>query len=409
MRQGPKFKEDFAPNGGSISAKFDEEIRDDGASEFVADSMRSRLTRGRGENRAQVQFLVFPPDGADKCFGKHLGLRAFRGEAPPMILGSILRSATSDKDHSGPIAGLRLCCVHDGHLRRWNHKPPAPVGNILERRGTSMRKLIEQLANAEQDFIKTQFLAPQVRGGQVRVKLNGMVCTLSPEPRGFEGWGVFQADADFRAVLLREATKSQTAEYLSRFPTVRLILVRPLKGGSWLAYPANRGEFRQKFGEVKPVVVRLVSQARAFQHVVCRWDGQIFWFDKIDRSADPKAPGFMAKALKAFLAPDGLRFSGLTPELREAYSLVLNQFGELRVRCDETRLRRALEMGGGSLEGFVDRGDYWTTQWKTSDGEQYTSAIQKDNLTVMSSGICLDGEDAKFDLQSLVGVVEQAY
>jgi hypothetical protein len=117
----------------------------------------------------------------------------------------------------------------------------------------------------------------------------------------------------------------------------------------------------------------------------------------------------MAKALKAFLSPKALRFSGLTPELREAYSLILNQVGELRVRCDETRLRRALEMGGGSLESFVDRGDYWTTQWTTSDGETYTSAIQKDNLSVMSAGICLDGEDAKFDLQSLVGVVEQAY
>jgi hypothetical protein len=272
-----------------------------------------------------------------------------------------------------------------------------------------MRKLIEQLAKAEKNFIKTRFLAPQVRGGQVRVKLKGMVCTLTPEPQGFEGWGVFQAEADFRAVLVKEATKSQTAEYLSMLGKVRLILVRPLKGGSWLAYPANRGEFRQKFGDVKPVVVRLVSQARAFQHAVCRWDGQAFWFDKIDRSANPKVPAFMAKALKAFLSPNALRFSGLTPELREAYSLILNQVGELRVRCDEDRLRRALEVGGGSLESFVDRGDYFTTRWSTSDGEQYTSAIQKDSLSVMSAGICLDGEDAKFDLQSLVGVVEQAY
>jgi hypothetical protein len=322
-----------------------------------------------------------------------------------MILGLIPRSATRARSHQGLV--FVEPTVDDRH--GWHHKPPAPVGNILERRGTLMRKLIEKLANAEQNLIKTQFLAPQVRGGQVRVKLNGMVCTMSPEPQGFEGWGVFQAEADFRAVLLREATKRQTAEYLSRFPTVRLILVRPLKGGSWLCYPANRGEFRQKYGEVKPVTVRLVSLGQAFCHVVCRWDGQTFWFDKIDRGADPKVPGAMAKALKAFLPSDQLRFSGLTPELRAVYDLIFGQFGELRVRCDESRLRRALEMGGGSLEGFVDRGDYWTTQWKTSDGERYTSAIQKDNLTVMSAGICLDGEDAKFDLQSLVGVVERAY
>jgi hypothetical protein len=172
--------------------------------------------------------------------------------------------------------------------------------------------------------------------------------------------------------LVHEATKSQCGEYLKRLPSVRLILVRPLNGGSWLAYPANRGEYRQKFDEVKPVVVRLVSQGRAFQLVVCRWDGQTFWFDKIDRSADPKVPGFMAKALKAFLSPKALRFSGLTPELREAYSLILNQVGELRVRCDETRLRRALEMGGGSLESFVDRGDCARFHGQGSEGVSVT-------------------------------------
>lgn len=272
-----------------------------------------------------------------------------------------------------------------------------------------MRSLIERLAKAEQNFIKTRFLAPLVRGGQVRVRMEGMICTYTAEPRDFEGWGVFQARADFRAVLLREASRKQKAEYLKMLPGVRLILVRPLRGASWLAYPANRGEFRYKYGEVKPVVVRLVSQVKAFQIAACRFDGQGFWFDKVDRAADPKVPGLMAKALRAFVAPAALRHPGLTPEFREAYELVLNQVGDLRVQTDEARLRRALEMGGGSLESFVDRGDYWTTQWTTSNGESHTSAIQKSDLTVMSAGICLDGEDAKFDLQSLVGVVEGAW
>ena len=74
----------------------------------------------------------------------------------------------------------------------------------------------------------------------------------------------------------------------------------------------------------------------------------------------------MARALKAFVAPEALSFKGLTPELRVAYELVLHQTGDLRVRCDETRLRRALETGGGSLESFVDRGDYWTCLLYTS-------------------------------------------
>jgi hypothetical protein len=36
-----------------------------------------------------------------------------------------------------------------------------------------------------------------------------------------------------------------------------------------------------------------------------------------------------------------------------------------------------------------------------------TSAIAKTDLTVVSSGICLSGRVRDFDLQSLVGVMEQ--
>jgi hypothetical protein len=42
-------------------------------------------------------------------------------------------------------------------------------------------------------------------------------------------------------------------------------------------------------------------------------------------------------------------------------------------------------------------------------GESHTSAISKQDLTVVTAGICLDDLDEEFDLQSLVGVVEQRY
>ena len=41
-------------------------------------------------------------------------------------------------------------------------------------------------------------------------------------------------------------------------------------------------------------------------------------------------------------------------------------------------------------------------------GREHTSAIAKDNLTVLSAGICLAGGDQAFDLNSLVGVLRQA-
>jgi len=73
---------------------------------------------------------------------------------------------------------------------------------------------------------------------------------------------------------------------------------------------------------------------------------------------------------------------------------------------DEKRLRQAPKLGGSELHQFQDRGDYWTVDWTTADGTRHTSAIAKDDLTVVSSGICLSGRDRDFDLQSLVGVME---
>ena len=37
----------------------------------------------------------------------------------------------------------------------------------------------------------------------------------------------------------------------------------------------------------------------------------------------------------------------------------------------------------------------------------HTSLIRKNDLTVVSAGICLDDQDEDFDLMALVGVMEQ--
>jgi len=96
----------------------------------------------------------------------------------------------------------------------------------------------------------------------------------------------------------------------------------------------------------------------------------------------------------------------LTPELRTAYQLASQQAAGFKAYYNERRLRGALAMGGGELEAFQDRGDYWLVEWTTRQGENHTSAIAKKDLTVISAGICLDERDRDFDLQSLVGVVE---
>lgn len=272
---------------------------------------------------------------------------------------------------------------------------------------TDIRKLLHSIASAEAQLQSTQFLAPCVKGGRVRTRVAGMVYTFTPKPRDFEGWGIFQPADEQTARLVEEAELPQIAAYLQHFQIVRLRLVYRLQSQTWLAYPVNEADVRQRFKVIKPVLVHLVTQGVAFEQIVARWNGNSCWFEEVDRRADPTIAESLQTALKQLIGVEELQFKGITPEMRSLYELVSQRTeGFAQPQRDEKRLRQALKLGGGELHQFYDRGDYWTVDWMTADSTRHTSAIAKDDLTVVSSGICLSGRDRDFDLQSLVGVME---
>ena len=63
---------------------------------------------------------------------------------------------------------------------------------------------------------------------------------------------------------------------------------------------------------------------------------------------------------------------------------------------------------GCRTRDYVERQDVYTVTY-TVDGERHVSAVSKKDLSVQVAGICLSGEDANFDLQSLVGVIREAH
>ena len=270
-----------------------------------------------------------------------------------------------------------------------------------------IRKILSQLAAQEGQLLNTQFLAPCVRGGRVRTRIGGMIYTFEPQPRKFEGWGVFGPVNDKIAAVVDEPSLPQIAEYLQLLVPIRLQLARVLQGQTWLAYPVNESDAKQRAGVAKPVPVHLVTEGSQFEQIVARWDGHAWWFEEIDRRADPLLSEHLKDALKKLILPQEVRFKGMTPEMRIVYELVCRNIKDFdqKVR-DEQRLQRALKMGGGELRDFSDRADYWLVEWTSGSGEHHSSAIAKNDLTVMSAGICLSGLDKDFDLQSLVGVVE---
>jgi hypothetical protein len=72
----------------------------------------------------------------------------------------------------------------------------------------------------------------------------------------------------------------------------------------------------------------------------------------------------------------------------------------------DTRLRAALTLGGAQLIGYESAGDCLRVTWERA-GQRSVTLIAQD-LSVVSAGICLSGEDSRFDLTSIVGVMGEA-
>ncbi|MBD2182695.1 hypothetical protein [Aerosakkonema funiforme] len=273
-----------------------------------------------------------------------------------------------------------------------------------------IRKILNQISAQEMQLRDRQFLAPCVRGGAVKTRVAHIIYNFAPKPHNFEGWGIFQPVDEKIAEVIDEPNLPQMAEYLKLLQPMRLRLAYVLRGKTWLAYPVNESDAKQRFGIAKPVAVHLVNDGATFEQIIARWDGGSWWFDECDRRADPLVPEQLKEALKKVISPAELRFKGVTPEMRTIYDLVAQQAKEfaaqMQQKRDEKRLISALRQGGGELREFRDRNDHWLVEWTTADGEFHSSAISKNDLTVVSSGICLSGRDRDFDLQSLVGVME---
>jgi hypothetical protein len=280
---------------------------------------------------------------------------------------------------------------------------------------------LARLAAAEDAFLRSEFLAPVLRGQGVQVRIAGVRCQLRVEPADFQGFGVFRPLSHAAARLDRPATMGQRRQYLALFPAVSLLLCarQGAAGDTWLALPANRSDARFEVDGLIPVL--LAEDAELFDTARARFDGARFWFDEVDSRTDPGAAAYLREALGRMAPPRMLDRPALTAGQREAYAAV---YGD-RVRREEERknreiereredarasgerrLREALEHAGATLRDYAERGDVYSVSY-TVDGQRHTSVVRKTDLSVQTAGICLSGEDQKFDLHSLIGVLRE--
>ena len=266
---------------------------------------------------------------------------------------------------------------------------------------------LKRLAAAEEQFLASEFLSPVIRGGQVTVRIAGVICALRVRPAEFEGWGVFRPVSHSEAALVRQATLAERQRYLDLFPRVRLILADRCEE-EWLALPAHRADSRFQIEGM--ITVHLVEDAQRFDVIEARFDGTRFWFAGLDTRWDPAMASYLRKELGSLTPPEKLHRSGLTSEERAAYALNYwpryEATEEARQSREERRLRGALEHAGAELKNYVERHDVYTVTYDV-DGQRHVLTVAKKDLSVQVAGICLSGEDENFDLQSLVGVIRE--
>jgi hypothetical protein len=271
----------------------------------------------------------------------------------------------------------------------------------------AIRDSFWKLAAAESAFVGSEFLAPVVRGHGVAVKIAGVRCLLTINPREFQGFGIFLANSHLDATFVRDASAIERRDYLRLFPAVRLI-AGAMQRGNVLATPENLADDR--FAIAGAVVVNLCDRVELFDVMLARFDGTQFWFDALDPRADLAMAAHLRRSIVEMADPNDLERAGMSKGQRLAYALEYTRratkiLADRRGRDDE-RLRLALAHAGAVLCDFTDAQDAYRVTYSV-DGRRHTSIVGKNNLTVNSAGICLSGQDQNFDLSSLVGVLRE--
>ncbi len=265
---------------------------------------------------------------------------------------------------------------------------------------------LKRLSAVESDFLSSEFLAPVVGSRGVVVRIAGVRCAMAVRPAAFEGWGVFRPASHTEAELVSTASAGERRRYLALFPTVRLVLCARSKSGGRVEGVAACAPDAHFVGDERPAEVLLAADAALFDTVVARFDGLRLWFDEVDPRADPAVAAYLRHALTDLTEPAKLARGGLTRAHRLAYAVAHARRAAQMQGYDERRLKAALGHAGADLRDFTDAGEVYRVTYRV-DGRRHTSVVRKDDLTVQSAGICLSGQDRRFDLSSLVGVLRE--
>ena len=283
------------------------------------------------------------------------------------------------------------------------------------RKPLSAAELVAKLARQEAEASSNLILAPLMRGdARVSVRIAGIVYELKLRNPDFLGWALLRISAPGEAEFVREADQKQIMQYLKLFPRIRLIALESY-ADNWWCIPAQRQDARFQVDTAVPL--QMPQRLAAFDVVYARFDGRCFFYEGHDRRHAPQIASKFRQLLQDNVRPTDARVCGALPSERAAYSMLyLLKNPHLTVGIgnassgdpERDRIAAALSHAGAELDTYWHQNPEQLTVRFRLDGQVRTALVNSADLTLVSAGICLSGQDALFDLNSLVGVLRES-
>ena len=269
--------------------------------------------------------------------------------------------------------------------------------------------LIDEIGEKEQKITDLEFVSPIFNNDIVVTNIDGLIYKLklkdSSRKLGLNGWYKIRPIDSDNAEIIGEADIMEREKYLKCLGKLRLTLT--LKQDKvFLAIPDKNNKYNISHKELIPVLL-YDDSVLDFDRVIARFDGVNVWFESVDLNNDPVKADYLRESLEKFIDPKKIKHPKLTLEEKMSYALRTTFDKRFLEDRKEILLKKDVEHAGGKFVRFVERSDHYSVTYKV-DGEQFTSHISKDNHMVIAAGICLEGNDHRFDLKSLVTVVREA-
>ena len=270
---------------------------------------------------------------------------------------------------------------------------------------TNVLDLIYRIGEKEARITQQVFISPVFSNTLVATRIDGIVYSFTIPKATENGWYQFQPVDTKKARVMEPANLIEREMYLKYLDKLRVVLVMK-KDGVFYGIPDKANKFGFLINDLLPVFLN-DDTPMDFDRVITRFDGANIWFDQVDQGNDPAKAEYLRNCMAKVLDPEKLKFSGLTLEERFAYTLRLTVDKKLVIDRTKDGIKKDVEFAGGAFVKFMERSDHFSVTYRVN-GQEYTSYVSKDPVhSVISAGLCLNGNDTRFDLKSLVTVIRE--